>query len=343
MKKRLLWFLPVMPVLYALIWRPFFRWVGGAYPFLWAAVFLPPLCFPLSHLLPKGGLSRGLHLFGEGVMMPLVTLLSVVAVGDVLCLFRHEWGGWAVLAVYAVMLCVGIINAFHIRTREYKIKLGLTEPLRLVLISDLHLGFFSDRKMMKRIADAVIGAKPDLTVVAGDIFDDAYSDVRHPAAVQEGFRRMAAAAPVYAAEGNHDLRDASEKRDGFLKDAGIHLLRDEKMRFHDVTFVFRRDQFADVRLDAEVILADCPHPLVAVDHAPSETERLWDAGADLVLSGHTHGGQSFPGTLLRGILRHFYGLYEKDGHCSVVTGGAGFYGFPLRLMANNEVVILEMK
>ncbi len=76
---------------------------------------------------------------------------------------------------------------------------------------------------------------------------------------------------------------------------------------------------------------DEKYPLIVIEHEPNDLTALAQSGADLVLSGHTHGGQMFPITLVTGLFwQNPYGMMEKNGMTSIVTSGVGTYGPPIR-------------
>lgn len=336
--------------------HPILRWLRCFWPALPGFVFWPlaALLFcsvMLSYMLPYGRLSSALHLLGEALMPVNLLSAALILPAELLRLIWRSMPvrevGFILLGIFAAAAAAGIRNAFRVKVRRYPV---LSETscgaVRLVLLSDLHLGAFTDRNLTKRLADAVCREAPELVILAGDLFDDRFEALRHPGRHAEELRRMAELCPVLACEGNHDLFAPTPERERFLEEAGIRILRDESVLLNGLRFVFRRDIRVPDRKSAEELL-DGPgaggEPIIAVDHNPAETRALWKAGADAVLSGHTHGGQSFPGNLLYRLSGMFwYGMKRDGGHCSVVTSGAGFYGIPLRLGTDTEIAVIEI-
>lgn len=342
--------------LYA-VGAPMLAWFRTLWPALPGWLFWPPFALllasiTLSYSLPRGRLSSTLHIVGEAVMPPMLTLLPLLFPAVIL---RLLWPGlpvrptgWVVLALFVLLCGAGSVNAMQLRTKTYALPFDRPFPaLRIALISDLHLGAFTGKRMMRRIADAVLRCKPDLVIIAGDLFDDRLADVRHADAALAALGRLTTACPVFACEGNHDLFEAKNPaRDAFIARAGIRLLRDEAVVHAGLNLIFRKDKRDPNRLPpARLFERAAPLlPIVAIDHNPAEAESLWAAGADLVLSGHTHGGQTFPGPLLFKLAGvHAYGCRQAGGSVAIVTSGAGTYGTPIRLGVNNEIVLIETR
>ena len=89
---------------------------------------------------------------------------------------------------------------------------------------------------------------------------------------------------------------------------------------------------------------DKSKPILIIDRQPKELSLLADAGADLILGGHTHNGQLFPGNLLLPLMwENPYGLLKKGNACSVVTSGAGVWGPNMRLGTKSEICLVKMQ
>lgn len=346
---------PLMGIFVYALGAPVLAWIRTICPNVSGWAFWPIVAFvmssiTLSYMLPYGRLSSTLHIIGEAFMAPMITLSMLVIPVDILWLFWRglpvRTTGWIVLALFALLCGVGLWNAMHIRRKEYALTFFKPFPaLRIALISDLHLGAFSGRGMMKRIVDAVLKCEPDIVLMAGDLFDDRLEDLRHPTEAAAELRRLTDACPVYACEGNHDLfQEEDPQRNAFIKATGMHWLRDEVVECAGLQLVFRKDRRSEERLPPEPMLAsiDPSKPVIVIDHNPSDIKALWAAGADLVLSGHTHGGQTFPANILYKLGTALsYGCKRQGGRYAVVTSGIGTYGTPIRLCVDNEVVVID--
>ena len=356
--------LPLFALLLGLLWLlglPLLRWLRLLLPvpsWLFGLIWLSPsLALALSYTLSGRRLRTVLHRVGEcwfGVFLYLTMAFACYAA--VLGLLRligvpvsAAWrvrGGWLALAAFLLCYAGGVINALHIRVVRRRIELPLASPLTLVLLSDLHLGFFSGRRMLPRISRAVRAQRPDAVLLAGDIFDMDYESLRQPEQKRQVLAGLSANAPIFACGGNHDLLFPDVRTAAFIRGSGIRLLADESCSFRGLTLLGRRDVLDEARRGPEQVYAGLPQdqPLLVLDHSPEAYREAWEHGADLVVSGHTHGGQTFPGNLLQRLLMPFpiYGHHQRDGRHLVVTSGAGFWGPPLRVGVNNEIVRLEL-
>jgi len=271
--------------------------------------------------------------------------------------------GMAVLA-----MVYGAFNAQNIRTVHYEVTLnksgGLSGKtgLRIALVSDIHIGRTVKRKWLSKIVDEVNRSNPDLICIAGDIFDNNIDTISDIEGVKEELRRLHAPLGVYACQGNHDVDRLSLREEGrtdriqeFLSGVGINFLLDEVILVADSFYVAGR---RDVRLigsrqarktAAELTAGlDKSRPLIIMDHQPVDFPGLEEAGVDLILSGHTHGGQFFPGNIVTA--RMFknagavhYGHWRGGTAQGLVSSGAGLWGPPVRVATRSEVAVIDVK
>lgn len=229
-------------------------------------------------------------------------------------------------------------------------------PLRIVQISDPHLGPFMSVARLRRIAERAIEAKPDLVFLTGDFLTmESHSD---PELLLRAFEPLAAMpGRVFACHGNHD-HEALEVVARAMKHNGIRLLIDESTTVNTeaglvqvvgMDFVWR-DRAAHLqRVCAE-------HPRIpgamriVLLHDPGAFRHLPEGEGDLVLAGHTHGGQvgfvsfGLSWTFLRlfGIRMPDHGYWARGRDRMWVHRGTGHYGFPLRLGVPAEESVLRI-
>lgn len=265
----------------------------------------------------------------------------------------------------------GYYHARQIQQTAYQVTLegdfAESGSLRIVLLADLHLGVNSDLDHIQNMVDQVKAAQPDLILVAGDHFTSTYAGLRNPEAYQSVLEQMTCSYGVYAVYGNHDtdetlfggfaitgVEEAYRDPDmtAFLQRCGWTLLDDQVATVADgqIGLIGRRDankpgDGTDQRASAQDLLAEAEkdRPCIVLEHEPVELETLGALGADLILSGHTHQGQLFPGNLITPLFNeNNYGVKNLGTGISVVTSGVGYYGPPIRVGTNSEIVVLDV-
>lgn len=262
--------------------------------------------------------------------------------------------GWAAIALAAVLSVWGGIRAASVQTKNYEIVLQKhgadADSMKIALISDLHIGYVIDEKHVRKIVAAVNAAEPDMVCIAGDIFDGDITSVKNPSALQELFRKIKAPYGVYACLGNHDAGAGYKGMLEFLDKAGIRLLQDEAVLIGDKIILAGRKDSGPIGGQGEKrsVLKDIKgaekFPRIVLDHRP-ENFSEYHRSTDLILSGHTHRGQTFPFWLVTGkMLKMNYGYYRQDGEGpqAIVTSGAGTWGPPQRVGTDNEVVLIRV-
>ena len=227
--------------------------------------------------------------------------------------------------------------------------------LRVAVISDLHAGApHVDEARIARLVAAVNRRRPDLVVLLGDFVDP---DVKlgSPVTAEAVAERLAALrAPhgVIAVLGNHDWRYGGPGVAAALRAGGIEVLENAAVRAGPLWVAGLADirtRVPDVDAALEAALADVPAraPVLLLSHDPDVFPSVPERVA-LTLSGHTHAGQVAIPRLRRGAIPSRYGErfarghVMEDGRHLFVTAGVGTTGWPIRLLAPAEVVLLEL-
>ena len=237
------------------------------------------------------------------------------------------------------------LNIVHYAVQVNK-QAGSLEKLRVVLLSDLHLGKGKPAQWLQRVVEQTNAQSPDLVVLAGDIVDSSAKSFEAGgyAAI---FRQLKAPLGVFAVRGNHDFFDADRTRLALaLKQAGILLLDDKTFSVQNAFYLAgRKDYGQKDRLPLDVIVKDLPKdkPLLLLDHRPNRWEDSAQAGVDVQFSGHTHGGQFFPATLVTALLYTIdHGMMKKGPFALIVSSGAGLWGPPFRVGSQSEIVVVDI-
>jgi predicted MPP superfamily phosphohydrolase len=261
----------------------------------------------------------------------------------------------AVLAAVA-LVCVGLYTVNQTRSVSYDVALGrsLPEPMKVVLVSDLHLGDTNSEALLESVVQEINDQDPDIVCIVGDIFSDDYHLIKHPDQASALLKSIETEYGVYASLGNHDRGSTFDEMMDFLERSDITLLNDESVVIDErLVLVGRVDPSATrgsgdlQRKDFSQIPApvDTDLPVVVMEHNPSHIDEYGN-DVDLILSGHTHKGQVFPGNLITAAVYTVdYGHYQKnaDSPHVIVTSGAGTWGMRLRVGTNNEVVSIVLR
>lgn len=217
--------------------------------------------------------------------------------------------------------------------------------LRIALVSDLHLGPALGRGFCERVVRTVNDTRPDLIAVVGDLADGTVDDLR---AETDPLAALTAPLGVYYVPGNHEYfadADAWLARAGEL---GMKVLLNDRVSLPDFdlagvddprgTAIGRGPDFA-AALDGR----DTGRACVLLAHQPVVVHESVAYGVDLQLSGHTHGGQLWPGNLIARLPNPTVAGLELYGATALyVTRGAGAWGPPVRVAAPSDITVLEL-
>lgn len=282
-------------------------------------------------------------------------------------LFRlHEWflratlDGGIVPVVWFLYLLCGVVRAGRLTTTVYRIPSVCPLAggrLRILQLSDIHPGRMHTRRFVKRLRERIECAEPDMIVLTGDIFDE----FTRPAKFREYCDLFAGTRPDYGTWyvfGNHDAdwhwhRPAHTKEDILcaFAEAGVRVLEDECAYLRTDRGTIRiagRRTGTENRLPPDQLLGEQFDGLtILLCHEPVELTACARAGADVVLAGHTHGGQIFPlGWLMKRIRTHEMhdGMREiLPGRYAIVSRGVGTWGYPVRTEGKSELVMIDIE
>jgi predicted MPP superfamily phosphohydrolase len=275
------------------------------------------------------------------------------------------------LIVTVAVNLAGSQTAHDVKVTNYSIekeKLGLTEPARIVLFADTHIGVNSTPKIYEDMVDRINEQDADLVVVAGDLVTSSFGAMRDPETYASIMRGIESKYGVYAVYGNHDVDEPllggftyagkeNAKRnpamEGWVSDCGWKLLTDDVMRIPELNGLViagRRDESRpgegfDERAPLSDLLkeTDPDDSILLLQHEHSDLYELDKYGVDLSVSGHTHDGQIFPGNIITKILtEQSYGMENWGDAIAVVTSGVGYYGPPIRVCTISEIVVIDL-
>ena len=255
-------------------------------------------------------------------------------------------------AVVAAVAVYGWFEARHICVEHVTLSTprlaSRPDRLRIVQVSDIHLGLTVGTDRLRRITDAIREAKPDVLVSTGDLLDGRMAD-------EEGaVRLLGGLAPrlgKFAVTGNHEFYIGIGRAISFTTRAGFRMLRGEAAGVDGGLSIVGVDDPAGPGYESSgageaALLASVPKGsfTLLLKHRPAMDGRSVGL-IDLQLSGHVHGGQIFPFRLIE---RFFFplisGLYSFPPHPArlYVSRGSGTWGPPIRFLAPPEVTIIDL-
>ncbi|NOU84938.1 metallophosphoesterase [Paenibacillus sp. LMG 31460] len=262
--------------------------------------------------------------------------------------------GWINVGIILIAMIRGSYNARSPIIRRYDItvpkKAGDWEQLRIAVASDIHLGSIVGNRHLRKLVEQVNGLKPDLILLPGDVIDD---DIKPFIRYNMGktMRELQAPLGIYAVLGNHEYIGGHipafvEQ----MKQIGIRVLMDETVHIKERLYIVgRKDKAAERTPDGRKALAtllegtDLRQPIIVMDHQPYHLDKAADAGADVMLSGHTHRGQMAPNHLItRRLFELDWGYLRKGNLHAIVSSGFGTWGPPIRLGSRSEIIELTI-
>lgn len=346
----------VLPVV-AIVYVAWHLWVLLPVAPVWKAVLilLGVLCFSMLFMsvarrfdgLPLS-VAQVLYEVGTSsliVLLYLVMLFLILDLGRLVhlvprSLLYHNWQS----AIVFFVLIFGIFlfgNLHYYNKVRVPIELNsakhLPKEYKVVMASDLHLGYHNPRKELARWVDMFNAENPDFILIAGDIIDGSMRPLIEENMAEE-FHRLNA--PVYACLGNHEYYAGEPRAQQFYKDAGIRLLIDEAAVIDSSIVVIGRDDRTNMRRKPVADLIAQSGYTIVLDHQPYNLERTEAAGVDFQLSGHTHRGQVWP---ISWITDHIYecswGSHQRGSTQYYVSSGIGIWGGKFRIGTQSEYVV----
>ena len=259
------------------------------------------------------------------------------------------------LAVFFTTMVIGHRNVRYPRVmyQKYTVKRLVPEGaqpekrMRLVFFSDLHIGEAMTPDYIARAVKLIQDQQPDLILCGGDFIDHRAVYAYDPR-VMASLRSLHAPLGVYYVLGNHEYRDDLEANIRWVSEVGGTLLRDS-IAFPGngpLTLIGRDDWVNGDRKPFEVIANEADPlrgPVVLMEHTPASIDSIGDSPVDLILCGHTHGGQIWPGQLM---VWWRYGMVSGTrpvGEREVcISSGIGSAGATYRVGTRSDVRVYDL-
>ncbi|NKY28382.1 metallophosphoesterase [Nocardia gamkensis] len=219
------------------------------------------------------------------------------------------------------------------------------DGFRIAVVSDVHLGPILGRGFAQRVVRSVNDTRPDLIAVVGDLVD---GSVEHLRSAVEPLAGLRARHGAFFVTGNHEYFSGAEQWVEHVQELGMHLLANARTELPGFDLAGVNDVQGE-RIgqgpDFGKALGDRDRARTAVllAHQPVLIEDAVAHGVDLQLSGHTHGGQLWPGNYLAGLANPTVAGLERYGDTQLyVSRGAGAWGPPVRVGAPSDITVVEL-
>jgi hypothetical protein len=246
----------------------------------------------------------------------------------------------------------GYFEAQNIRIENITIKSAkipeTSGRIRIVQISDVHIGLIVRNERLQRIVEEVKKAEPDILVSTGDLVDGQLNNLEGPTALFSDIRPRLG---KFAVTGNHEFYAGIRQALAFIQGAGFVVLRGDGVNVAGVINIAGVDDPAGARqglssgVSENIMLSKLPgkYFTLLLKHQPIVNGAA--AGLfDLQLSGHTHGGQLFPFNFVTSrFFQYHRGYFTLPNHAFLyVNRGAGTWGPPLRFLSPPEITVIDL-
>lgn len=257
------------------------------------------------------------------------------------------WGifGFSLLSAFAAF-----IQAKAIRTTRYTVTLpnapASWNGKTAAMISDTHFGLVNHKKFADKVVNKVLSLKPDFVLHAGDFYDGPIVDT---APITESWKKLTAQVPLFYTPGNHEAYGDYRLFIDSVKAAGATVLENAKTEYDGVeiagTLYHPGKEPHDIGDTLKELNLNKDKATILINHPPTAFEAPHEHGVNLIVSGHTHQGQTWP---FRYVTHRVYGKYDYGmapykNLTSITSNGIGTYGPPIRLFNSPEVVLITFK
>ena len=269
--------------------------------------------------------------------------------------FNRYYAGITGILLTIVYLGLGAYLDYHVNYTYYEIKSAkeIGDNFRIIQISDSHIGATFDGNGFKKHMEKLKSVESDIVVVTGDFVDD---DTTKEDMI-DSVKALSILNPkygIYMISGNHDKGYFNTRNFTYddmkeeLNKYNIKLLEDEIIEINDyISLIGRKDRSDKDRKSIDELVSNLNSSKYIIDlnHQPNDYKNEMNK-VDLVLSGHTHGGQLFPLGyigLLMGSNDEFYGLHKRENTNFIVNSGISDWAIDFKTGTFSEIGIIDIK
>jgi predicted MPP superfamily phosphohydrolase len=311
-------------------------------------LILMAISYPAAAMIERNvsnGFTRAFYTISSAWMGIALFLIYIMVIYGILFLFfkiSPSNAGIVIVVLAGILSVYSIINSFFLDIKEIEIPIsGLKENLRVVQLSDIHIGSIRNSGYMERIVEETNKLEPDLVLITGDMVDGSARLHTHTFSAINKFK-----SPVFFVTGNHESYEGLDEVKRILKSTKIKILENEMFEFGELQIIGVDYSMEGQHLKKTLsnIRFEKSKPSILLYHLPKELEEASDAGINLQLSGHTHNGQIYPfNFLVKLMFPYMTGLYEYEGTFLYVSEGTGTWGPPMRLGSRCEITLIRLK
>ena len=226
------------------------------------------------------------------------------------------------------------------------------EKFKIAQISDLHVGPTIKKPYVESVLTQISYLNPDLIAITGDLVD---GSVKHLKSELEPMAEMIAPYGTFFVTGNHEYYSGVDQwldetdrlgMKNLINTNEILTINDSKIVLAGVTDYRAHQIKPSHKTNPKKALEHLPNDIlkIVLAHQPASIFKIHEAGADLQLSGHTHGGQFWPFTYpTKWANPYLEGLHDHNGTQIYVNKGTGYWGPPLRLGVSSEITLIQLR
>lgn len=297
-------------------------------------------------------LSHTMYEVGTGWLIFTLYMVLFLLAFDLLKLYRVpvNYGFILSLIFTVVLLGYGYYNYHHPKTNTINIALdkplaGDAKPIKIVAVSDLHLGNGTGKTALKRYVKMINEQNPDLILIAGDLIDNSVVPL-YTEKMMEELSELKVPLGVYMVPGNHEYISGIKASARFIQDTPIQLLRDSVVTLpNGIQLIGRDDRSNTARRSLQELMAgiDKSKPIILLDHQPYKLTESKAAGVDLQFSGHTHRGQVWPMSWVTDYIYEQSHGYRQWGNSHIyVSSGLSLWGPPFRIGTESDMAVFYL-
>ncbi len=244
----------------------------------------------------------------------------------------------------------GVLHSYNILTTRYTVFINnLPEEWvdkNIVMFADSHFGSMRNLSFGKKIITKIEKENPELVLIAGDYYDGPPANDKEIAMLMQDLKTKSG---IFFAPGNHEDYGSRLKYEELLKSSGVEFLDNKVitvggLQIAGVNYATGSDSDILAQTFKTFDLKD-NLPKILIKHAPTNLPAAEEAKFDLVVSGHVHNGQVWPGPwITKKIFKGFsYGQNFLNKMNVITTSGVGTWGPPQRVGTNSEIVVISLK